>query len=119
MPVLGVCLGHQAIVKEAGGVVDRADAVVHGKVSRLEHDGAGPFQGLPSPMLVGRYHSLATRELPPRFVVHAAIGSMAMAISDAGARQVGLQFHPESILTPGGDQLLQNLLAFAAKGPVS
>jgi anthranilate synthase component 1 len=107
VPVLGVCLGHQAIVKEAGGVVDRADAVVHGKVSRLAHDGAGPFQGLPSPMLVGRYHSLATRGLPPRFVVHAAIGSMAMAISDVGARQIGLQFHPESILTPQGDQLLQ------------
>jgi anthranilate synthase component 1 len=114
-PLLGVCLGHQAIVKEAGGEVGHADAVVHGKVSRLAHDGQGPMRGLPSPLLVGRYHSLATRRLPPRFTVHAAIGDMAMAISDAGARQIGLQFHPESILTPAGDLLLRNILAFAAE----
>lgn len=114
-PLLGVCLGHQAIVKEAGGTVDRADSVVHGKVSRLAHDGEGPLRGLPSPLLVGRYHSLATRHLPARFTVHAAIGDMAMAISDARAKQIGLQFHPESILTPGGDRILRNVVAFASE----
>ncbi len=115
-PLLGVCLGHQAIVKEAGGEVGRADRVVHGKSTRLVHDGTGPFAGLPSPLLVGRYHSLATRRLPPRFKQHAVIDDMAMAISDPIARQVGFQFHPESILTPMGSLLLRNVLSFASEG---
>lgn len=115
VPLLGVCLGHQAIVQEAGGVVDRADAVVHGKTTRLAHDGTGPFAGVPSPLLVGRYHSLATRSIPERLHVHAAIGDMAMAVSDPGALQVGFQFHPESILTPAGQTLLANVVAFAAE----
>ncbi len=72
--------------------------------------GAGPLRGLASPLGIGRYHSLCTRNLPPRFTVHAAIDGMAMAISDPGARQVGLQFHPESILTRCGDSILANIL---------
>jgi anthranilate synthase component I len=111
VPLLGVCLGHQAIVKEAGGDVASADRIVHGKASMVAHDGAGPFLGLPSPLLIGRYHSLATRCLPSRFRVHASLGDMAMAISDPVARQVGVQFHPESVLTPFGDGLLRNILA--------
>lgn len=116
VPLLGICLGHQVIVHQAGGDVDRADAPVHGKASRLEHDGGGPFTGLPNPLQVGRYHSLCVRNLPPRFTVHAAIGGMAMAISDPVARQTGLQFHPESILTSHGDQMLANILAEAHRG---
>jgi anthranilate/para-aminobenzoate synthase component II len=92
--------------------VAAADAVVHGKASFIEHDGEGPLRGLPSPLLAGRYHSLATRALPPRFRVHARLGDMAMAISDPEALQIGVQFHPESILTPQGDRLLRNVLAF-------
>ena len=110
IPVIGVCLGHQAMVLEAGGAVERAPAIVHGKTSRIEHDGTGPFEGLASPMAVGRYHSLCTPNPPANFTVHAAIDGMAMAISDARAKQVGVQFHPESILTPMGDQLLGGIL---------
>src|SRR5579884_3796533 len=108
IPVLGVCLGQQAMVLEAGGEVVRAREAVHGKASVLEHDGKGPFAGLPSPIKVGRYHSLATPRPPTRFHVHAEIDGMAMAISDVNARQVAVQFHPESVLTPIGQRLLQN-----------
>ncbi|HEX8621826.1 MAG TPA: aminodeoxychorismate/anthranilate synthase component II [Allosphingosinicella sp.] len=110
-PVLGICLGHQAIVSQAGGEVVRAPEPVHGKASLLRHDGAGPFAGLAAPVPVGRYHSLCTRRIPERFTVHAEVDGMAMAISDSEARQTGLQFHPESILTRGGDAILANVLA--------
>jgi anthranilate synthase/aminodeoxychorismate synthase-like glutamine amidotransferase len=115
VPVLGICLGHQAIVKEAGGSVCRAPEPVHGKTSLLEHDGRGAFGGLPNPVRVGRYHSLCTRDLPARFTVHAHIDGMAMGISDPDAMQTGIQFHPESILTTHGDRMLANVLdqAFA------
>ncbi|HEY0411886.1 MAG TPA: gamma-glutamyl-gamma-aminobutyrate hydrolase family protein [Allosphingosinicella sp.] len=110
VPLAGVCLGHQAIVLEGGGEVARAPEPVHGKASLLDHDGEGPFAGIQGPVQIGRYHSLCTRNLPPRFRVHAEINGMAMAISDAGAIQVGLQFHPESILTPAGHRILANLI---------
>ena len=110
VPLLGVCLGHQAIVEEAGGRVERAPEPVHGKSSRVAHDGEGPMRGLESPLTVARYHSLCTRNLPNRFRVHAEIDGMAMAISDADALQTGLQFHPESILTLHGDAILRNVL---------
>jgi anthranilate synthase/aminodeoxychorismate synthase-like glutamine amidotransferase len=110
IPLLGVCLGHQAIVAECGGEVSRAQDVVHGKSWSLEHDSSGPFAGMPTPLRVGRYHSLCTPNPPKRFTVHGWIGDMAMAISDREARQYGVQFHPESLLTPRGDLLLQNLL---------
>jgi len=111
VPVLGICLGHQAIVQEAGGTVERAPEPVHGKVSLLDHDGAGPFAGIEGPVRIGRYHSLCTRNLPERFTVHAQIDGMAMAFSDAQAKQWGLQFHPESILSPTGGRILANILA--------
>jgi len=110
VPELGICLGHQALVAAAGGTVSRADAPVHGKSSLLDHDGAGPFAGLTEPVHIGRYHSLCTRDVPSAFHVHAAIGGMAMAISDPAARTTGLQFHPESILTRQGDRMLRNIL---------
>ena len=111
VPVLGICLGHQALVMAAGGEVTRADAPVHGKSSLLGHDGEGPFAQLSDPVHIGRYHSLCTRNVPARFRVHAHIGGMAMAISDPAARQTGLQFHPESILTRQGDRMLANILS--------
>lgn len=110
VPLLGVCLGHQAIVLEAGGEVVRAPEAVHGKASLLEHDRSGPFAGLPSPVKIGRYHSLCTPSPPARFRVHAKIDGMAMAISDVEAKQVGVQFHPESVLTPVGQRILANVL---------
>jgi anthranilate synthase/aminodeoxychorismate synthase-like glutamine amidotransferase len=113
-PLLGICLGHQAIVLEAGGRVERAPAPVHGKGTLVDHDGTGPFAGLAGPVRVGRYHSLCTRDVPPRFTVHAEADGVAMAISDARARQVGLQFHPESILTADGDRIMANVLRLLA-----
>lgn len=110
VPLLGICLGHQAIVQQAGGRVSRAQEPVHGKSSLLTHDGAGPFKGLKGHLRVARYHSLCTRQVPERFIVHAAIGGMAMAITDKRMLQTGLQFHPESILTTEGDRMLANIL---------
>jgi len=115
VPVIGICLGHQAIVEEAGGTVGRAANPVHGKATLLDHDGAGPFAGLPNPLRIARYHSLCTRDLPKRFTVHGEADGMVMAFSDPQARQSGLQFHPESILTTHGDAMLRNLLAMAAR----
>jgi anthranilate synthase component 2 len=117
VPLLGICLGHQAIVEEAGGKVARAPEPVHGKSSLLDHDGEGPLRGLETPLSIGRYHSLCTRGLPPRFQIHAEIDGMAMAISDPQARQTGLQFHPESILTLRGDAILRNVLEDAGAAP--
>jgi len=113
VPLIGVCLGHQAMVLEAGGTVERAAEIVHGKTSMMRHDGTGPFAGLPNPLAIGRYHSLCTPNPPTNFAVHGDVGGMAMAISDEKAMQVGLQFHPESILTPMGDPLLANILRWA------
>ena len=110
VPLFGVCLGQQAMVLEAGGEVVRAPEAVHGKASLLEHDGEGPFTGLPNPLRIGRYHSLCTPNPPERFRVHATIDGMAMAISDVEAKQIGVQFHPESVLTPVGQRLLGNVL---------
>lgn len=110
VPLFGVCLGQQAIVLEAGGEVVRAQQAVHGKASLLQHDGEGPFAGLPNPIKIGRYHSLGTPNPPSRFRVHASIDGMAMAISDPEAKQVGVQFHPESVLTPAGQRMIDNVL---------
>ena len=110
VPLLGVCLGHQAMVLEAGGEVGHAPEPVHGKAWELEHDGEGPFAGIDGPIRIGRYHSLCTRNIPARFRVHAEVEGMAMAISDTDALQTGLQFHPESILTPAGQTILGNIL---------
>jgi anthranilate synthase/aminodeoxychorismate synthase-like glutamine amidotransferase len=117
VPLAGICLGHQAIVLEAGGEVVRAPEPVHGKASLLAHDGKGPFAGIEGPIAVGRYHSLCTRHVPERFRIHAEIEGMAMAISDVRAKQSGLQFHPESILTPAGNRILANLLTRPAGAP--
>lgn len=112
-PVFGVCLGHQAIGLEAGADVGRAPVPVHGKGHRVMHDGRGMMAGVRNPLSVGRYHSLCVRNLPERFTVHAEIDGMSMAISDPRAKQYGVQFHPESILTPEGDILLKNILEMA------
>lgn len=110
IPLFGVCLGQQAMVLEAGGDVVRAPSAVHGKASLLDHDGEGPFRGLPNPIKVGRYHSLSTPNPPTCFKVHATIDGMAMAISDSKAMQIGVQFHPESVLTPIGQRIIANVL---------
>ena len=117
VPLLGICLGHQAIVEAAGGRVVRAPTPQHAKVTRLAHAGAGALVGLPSPLAIGRYHSLCTpvADLPDRLTVDAAHEGLAMAVRDEPGLQLGLQFHPESILTPRGDLLIANLLDWARR----
>ena len=117
VPLIGVCLGHQAIVAHHGGHVVRAHEASQGKSSAIEHDGAGAFADLASPMRVGRYHSLCTplNAVPPSLHVHAVLDGMAMAVSHAGHGQLGLQFHPESVLTPMGARLIERAFGWAAE----
>ncbi len=116
IPVFGVCLGHQSITAVFGGKVVRNWRLMHGKTSLIEHDGLGVFAGLPQPLEVGRYHSLVAEaaSLPPELVVTArtAEGEI-MGIRHARLVVEGVQFHPESVLTPRGPELLRNFLAMA------
>ena len=117
IPLLGVCLGHQAIAAYHGGVVDRAPVPRHGKSSRVIHDGAGLFAGLPNPLEAGRYHSLAVREegLPAELTVTArSEDGVVMALSHRSLPVFGVQFHPESVLTPEGETLLANFVGGVA-----
>ena len=110
VPVLGVCLGHQAMAQAFGGSVVRGDPV-HGKTAEVEHDGRSIFDGLPSPMTVGRYHSLIVDPaLPDELEVSAKGGGVVMAIRHRELPAEGVQFHPESILTPEGKTILRNFL---------
>jgi anthranilate synthase/aminodeoxychorismate synthase-like glutamine amidotransferase len=117
IPVLGVCLGHQSIVEVFGGKVVRAGRLMHGKTSLIEHDGRGLFVGLPQPCEVGRYHSLiaAPETLPAILEVtaHTAEGEI-MGVRHRDLVVEGVQFHPESVLTPDGPQLMANFLRFTA-----
>ena len=113
LPILGVCLGHQAIVEAFGGRVGRAPEVVHGSASLVEHDGKGVFAGLPSPMSVARYHSLVGVEIPASLEVTARLDGMPMAVRHSSRPVAGVQFHPESILTPQGGLLIENIISMA------
>jgi anthranilate synthase/aminodeoxychorismate synthase-like glutamine amidotransferase len=110
VPTLGVCLGHQALAQAFGGQVVR-HLPVHGKSTEIEHDGEGLFAGLPDPLVVGRYHSLVVApELPECLVETARGGGVLMAMRHRELPVSGVQFHPESVLTPDGKQLLANFL---------
>jgi len=111
VPVLGVCLGHQAIVAAFGGEVGPARQLVHGKATMVTHDGRGLFAGLPEDFLAGRYHSLAATALPDCLEVSAtAPDGEVMAVRHRKLAVDGVQFHPESVLTPVGRELAQNFL---------
>jgi para-aminobenzoate synthetase component 2 len=113
VPILGVCLGHQAIATVYGGVVDRAPELLHGKTSLVEHRGEGVLAGLPQPFTATRYHSLAVRPdtVPDVLEVTATTDSgVIMALRHRELAVEGVQFHPESVLTEGGHQLLANWL---------
>ena len=113
VPVFGVCLGHQSIVEVFGGKVVRAGRLMHGKTSTITHDGRGLFEGLPNPCEIGRYHSLIAQpeSLPAHLQVTAqtAEGEI-MGVRHRELRIEGVQFHPESVLTPDGPRLMQNFL---------
>lgn len=119
-PILGVCLGHQAIGEAFGGKVIRAKHLMHGKTSNIEHDGSGVFSGLPTPLTCTRYHSLIVAEdsLPAELEVTArtpeangsGAGSLIMGLRHRKLPVEGVQFHPESVLTQGGHQMIKNFL---------
>lgn len=113
IPILGICLGHQAIGQVFGGNVVRAIRPMHGKSSLVSHNGSGIFQNIPSPLRVGRYHSLIVSEeaLSPEIVVTARCeAGEVMALQHASLPIYGVQFHPESVLTECGHQLIKNFL---------
>jgi anthranilate synthase/aminodeoxychorismate synthase-like glutamine amidotransferase len=111
VPTLGVCLGHQAIVQVFGGEVGQARELVHGKATMVAHDGRGIFAGLPEDFLAGRYHSLAATSVPDVFEVSAtAPDGEVMAIRHRELPLDGVQFHPESVLTPHGRDIARNFL---------
>ena len=111
VPTLGVCLGHQAMVEAFGGRTIRGEPI-HGKEAEVEHDGSGLFAGLPSPLVAGRYHSLvADPQLPEELELTASLGDVVMAVRHRELPAEGVQFHPESVLTPDGKRLLANFLS--------
>jgi anthranilate synthase component II len=111
VPTLGVCLGHQAIVEAFGGEVGQAKRLLHGKASPVSHDGRGIFAGLPDPLEGGRYHSLAATAVPESLEVCATDeDGEVMAVRHRELPVVGIQFHPESVLTPDGPALGRNFL---------
>ncbi len=116
-PLLGVCLGHQSLVQACGGRIVAARRLMHGKTSMVSHDGQTIFHGLSNPLEAGRYHSLAAEpeSLPDLLEVTARTeGGEIMGVRHRELPMEGVQFHPESVLTPEGNQLLQNFLALRA-----
>jgi anthranilate synthase/aminodeoxychorismate synthase-like glutamine amidotransferase len=111
IPTLGVCLGHQSMVEAFGGQTIRGEPI-HGKDAEIEHDGRGVLRGLESPLRAGRYHSLvADPELPGELEVTATLGDVVMGVRHRELPAEGVQFHPESVLTPRGKDILQNFLS--------
>jgi anthranilate synthase/aminodeoxychorismate synthase-like glutamine amidotransferase len=109
-PVLGVCLGHQSLVQAFGGKVVRGDPI-HGKEAEIEHDGRGIYEGLSNPLVAGRYHSLvADPQLPEELELTSTFGTVVMGVRHRELPAEGVQFHPESVLTPQGKLLLENFL---------
>ncbi|MEO1247743.1 MAG: aminodeoxychorismate/anthranilate synthase component II [Pseudomonadota bacterium] len=117
VPVLGVCLGHQCLVQHFGGRIVRAERIMHGKTSMAQHDGRTLYSGLPQPFEVGRYHSLCaeTEALPDELELSAETerGEI-MGVRHRSLPLEGVQFHPESVLTPEGDRLMTNFMRMSA-----
>jgi para-aminobenzoate synthetase component 2 len=118
IPVLGVCLGHQSIVQQQGGEIIRAERLMHGKTSLIKHDGKSVFEGISQPFEVGRYHSLCadTKTLPDTLEVTAETDSgVIMGVRHRTLQIEGVQFHPESVLTPEGELLMSNFMRMEKK----
>ncbi len=115
LPVFGVCLGHQAVGVAYGARVVRARRIMHGKTSHIEHDGSGVFAGLPQPLKATRYHSLVVEDVPDELVVNANVdedgGQVVMGVRHREHPVWGVQFHPESVLTDAGHDMLRNFMA--------
>jgi anthranilate synthase component 2 len=115
VPIFGVCLGHQVIVQYFGGKVGHAPEPVHGKPSRITHNGKGIFAGIENPLQAGRYHSLTALSLPDCLEKTAEFEGLVMAVEHKELPIFGVQFHPESILTPAGGKIIENVLRVAVE----
>lgn len=113
LPIIGICLGHQAIVEAYGGYIGQAGEILHGKASSIEHDGQAMFSGLVNPLPVARYHSLVGSNIPADLTINARFNGMVMAVRHDADSVCGFQFHPESILTTHGARLLEQTLVWA------
>jgi len=113
LPIFGVCLGHQVIVRYFGGKVGHAPKPMHGKPSRVTHNGEGIFAGVENPLQAGRYHSLCALEMPDCLEMTAEFESVVMGVRHKELPIFGVQFHPESILTPAGGKIIENILSIA------
>jgi anthranilate synthase/aminodeoxychorismate synthase-like glutamine amidotransferase len=115
LPIFGVCLGHQTIVQYFGGRIGHAPEPMHGKPSRIHHNEKGLFEGVENPLQAGRYHSLTAQTLPDCLEETGDFEGIVMAVQHRHLPIFGVQFHPESILTPAGGRIIQNVLQIAAK----
>lgn len=106
-PILGICLGHQALIQHYGGVIGRAPEIVHGKSSNVTHVGTGAFLNIQNPLPVARYHSLVAQTMPDSLSTIAEVNNLVMAVEHTEDAAIGIQFHPESILTTYGSNLLK------------
>ncbi|AMG04244.2 type 1 glutamine amidotransferase [Vibrio mimicus] len=113
VPMIGICLGHQAIVEAYGGVVAGAGEIIHGKVSMMEHRNHAIYRGLPSPLAIARYHSLVATQVPAALAVTAEVNGLVMSVVNETDKVCGFQFHPESIMTTHGATLLANAIDWA------
>ena len=113
LPIFGVCLGHQVIVQYFGGKVGHAPEPMHGKPSRITHNEKDIFEGVENPLQAGRYHSLCALEMPDCLEITAEFDTVVMAARHKELPIFGVQFHPESILTPAGGKIIENILSIA------
>ncbi|CAL4326065.1 Anthranilate synthase component 2 (plasmid) [Buchnera aphidicola (Protaphis terricola)] len=114
IPIVGICLGHQAIIEAYGGSIGYAGEVFHGRASFINHDGLEMFSGLSQPLPVARYHSLICNKIPKNFIINSYFNNMVMSVRNNIDHVCGFQFHPESILTTDGTALLQNIIYWGA-----
>ena len=114
LPILGVCLGHQVIVQYFGGKIGHAPKPMHGKPSRVAHNEKGIFAGIENPLQAGRYHSLIALEMPDCLEKTAEFEGIIMGVQHKELSIYGVQFHPESILTPAGGKIIENILSISA-----
>ncbi|EHK9127832.1 aminodeoxychorismate/anthranilate synthase component II [Vibrio parahaemolyticus] len=113
VPMIGICLGHQAIVEAYGGTVAGAGEIIHGKVSMMEHQDHAIYQNLPSPLAIARYHSLVATKVPESLAITAEVDNLVMSVVHEQDKVCGFQFHPESIMTTYGATLLGNAIEWA------
>lgn len=113
VPMIGICLGHQAIVEAYGGTVAGAGEIIHGKVSMMVHDNHPTYQNLPSPFAIARYHSLVATHVSDALTVTAQVDGLVMSVVEENHKVCGFQFHPESIMTTYGATLLENTIRWA------